>query len=233
MLNQLNKKLQEKANPSKAKLLQGFFKTGPGEYGEGDVFLGLTMGENRELSKEFKNLSFEDIQELLNTDIHEKRMIALLILIEQYRRADEDKKKEIFRFYLGNTKNINNWDLVDVTTPRIVGDYLLDRPREILYKLARSNNLWERRISILATFTFIRQGQFEDTLRISKILLGDSHDLMHKAVGWMLREVGKKDIEVLKSFLRDNYSKIPRTALRYAIERFPEDERKKWLRGEI
>ncbi len=238
-LKEFEKRLQEKANPSKAKIYQRFFKTGKGEYGEGDVFLGLTMGDNRDFAKEFRDLSLENIQKLLDSKIHEKRMIGLLILVDRFKKAskagNEKVRKEIFRFYLSNTKNINNWDLVDVTTPHIVGDYLIDKSksREILYELARSDSLWERRISVLATFSFIRQNEFEDALRINEILLGDKHDLMHKAVGWMLREVGKKDLSVLKEFLRENYNSLPRTTLRYAIERFEEGERKRWLRGDF
>lgn len=233
MLQKLNQTIQEHANPEKSKLLQGFFKTGPGQYGEGDIFLGITVPVQRQIAKQFSNLQLQEIQELLNTKIHEKRLIALLILIEQFKKADESEKEKIFNFYLDNTKNINNWDLVDLSAPNIVGDYLLNKPRDILYKLAQSNDLWEKRIAIISTFSFIRNNQFQDTIKISQLLLKDTHDLMHKAVGWMLREVGKRNLPLLEQFIKQHYSNLPRTTLRYAIERFEEDKRKRYLRGEI
>ena len=238
MLKQLEKVLKEKSNPSKANLLQRFFKTGRGEYGEGDIFLGIIVPEQRKIAKEFNDLTMKDIDELLNSNIHEQRMIGLFVLIKQYERVCKDKneelRKEIFNFYLKNAhkNNINNWDLVDLSAPNIVGNYLIDKDREILYELAKSSNLWEKRIAILSTAAFIRLGEFKDTLEISEILLRDLHDLIHKAVGWMLREVGKRDVHVLEGFLKKNYKKMPRTMLRYAIEKFPEIERKKWLNGE-
>ena len=239
MNKELEKRINDCADAEKAKILQRFFKTGGGEYGEGDVFLGLVVPKLRILAKEFSNLNINEIQELLDNKIHEKRMIGLFILIKHYEKAtreNNDKlKMEIFEFYLKNASknNINNWDLVDLSAPNIVGKYLIDKDREILYKLARSSNLWEKRIAILATFALIREGEFADCLEISEILLPDTHDLIHKAVGWMLREVGKRNEGELKSFLKRHYKNMPRTMLRYSIEKFPENVRKKYLKGEI
>jgi 3-methyladenine DNA glycosylase AlkD len=223
-LIQLKKELKKLADPRQAEILQGFFKTGKGKYGEGDIFLGIKVPEQRKVADKFEDLSLEDLEKLLDSKIHEHRMSALFILIKQYEKADEEYKKEIFNFYLKNTKNINNWDLVE-----IVGDYLLNKPRSILYKLAKLNNLWERRIAIISTWIFIRNNEFDDTLKIAKILLNDKHDLIHKAVGWMLREVGKRDQKVEEEFLKKYYLKMPRTMLRYAIERFSEKKRKFYL----
>lgn len=229
MLDKLKQDLQNCADEEQAKNLQRFFKTGKGEYGEGDIFLGLTVPSQRKIAKKYLDLNLNQIQELLNSEIHEHRQVALFILIEKYKKDAEN----IFDFYLRNSKRINNWDLVDVSCHKIVGDFLLERDKKILYELANSENVWERRIAIVSCFAFIRKNEFEDVLKISEILLNDEHDLIHKAVGWMLREVGKRDKEILKSFLRNNYENIPRTSLRYAIEKFEEGERKKWLRGEI
>ena len=228
-LQNLKKDLEKLRNPIKAKLLAGFFKTGKGEYGEGDVFLGITVPKQREVSKKYKDLDLDSIQELLKTNIHEFRLTALFILVAQYQKADDKKKKVIVDFYLKNTKNINNWDLVDLSSHKILGDYLLKRDKKILYKLAKSKNLWERRIAIITTAAFIKNDSFEDTLEISKILQSDSHDLIHKAVGWMLREVGKRDQKVEEDFLKKYYKSIPRTMLRYAIEKFDEKKRKFYL----
>jgi len=231
MLKKLEQTLKEHANPEKAKILQRFFKTGKGQYGEGDIFLGIVVPEQRRIAKEFKDLNITQLQTLLNSNVHEKRLIALLILIQKY-NSSEDKQK-LFNFYIKNAKQINNWDLVDLSAPNIVGNFLLDKPRAILYRLAVSNNLWEKRIAIISTFTFIREKQFKDTLKISKILLNDNHDLIHKAVGWMLRELGKRDQEVLEDFLKKHYHKMPRTMLRYSIERFEEEKRKRYLKGKM
>ena len=232
-LEKLELEIKKQENKEKAKLLQGFFKTGKGEYGEGDVFLGIVVPIQRKISQEFKNLEMSGIQKLLSSDIHEKRLIALFILIEQYKKAkkekDEEKKKRIFDFYLANTEQVNNWDLVDLSAPNIVGDYLMDKKREILYKLSKSKNLWERRISVLATFTFIRNNQFEDSIKLAEILLKDKHDLIQKAAGWMLREIGKRNQEVEEEFLRKHYKLMGRTMLRYAIEKFDEEKRKFYL----
>lgn len=229
MLDELRKDLDEKANPEKSELLQRFFKTGEGEYGEGDVFIGVTVPEVREIAKKYSHLSLLKIQELLKSKIHEERLCALLILVYKYNKYPEDA----FNFYLKNTKYINNWDLVDLTAHKIVGKFLFDKDKGLLYEFVRSENLWERRIAVVSTFAFINKEEFQDSLAIAELLLDDRHDLIHKAVGWMLREIGKKDVEVLRGFLREHYKKMPRTMLRYSIEKLPEDERKKWLKGKF
>lgn len=221
------------ANKKKAKILQGFFKTGPGQYGEGDIFLGITVPILRELAKECRETSINEAQKLLRSEIHEQRLLALFLLIQKFKDGDDMTKKKIYDLYLRNTAFINNWDLVDLSAPNIIGNYLADRPRLQLYDLAVSKSLWERRIAILATFAFIRLNDFADALKISSILLEDEHDLIQKAVGWMLREVGKRDLAREERFLRLYYTKMPRTMLRYAIERFPEGERLKYLKGII
>ncbi len=226
----LEKELQKFKNSQKANLLAGFFKTGKGEYGEGDVFLGLTVPQQRQIAKKHLNLTLEELQKLLSSKFHEYRLTALFILMARYKTADKIERKEIFKFYLKNTQNINNWDLVDLSAPNIVGDYLLDTDRVILYELARSKSLWEKRISILSTYAFIKNGQFDDTLKISEILLKDTHDLIHKAVGWMLREVGKRNQEAEEKFLQKHFRQMPRTMLRYAIERFSEEKGKFYLK---
>ena len=213
--------------------MQWFFKTGAGEYGEGDVFAGIKMPVQRKIAKEFKNLNYDDIKELLCSIIHEERMIGLLILQGKYENGDENEEEKVFKFYIRNRKGINNWDLVDISAPKIVGEHLLNRDKKLLYKFVHSKNLWERRIAILSTFTFIRAGNFETTFKISDILLDDDHDLIHKAVGWMLRETGKKDLSAEEKFLKPRYKKMPRTMLRYAIEKFPEVKRKKYLLSKI
>ncbi len=229
MLNLLLEDLQELKNPQKAKILQRFFKTGKGEYGEGDVFLGLTVPQEHQVAKKYADLTLLELQELLESKIHEYRMVALFILIEKFKKADEKEKEEICQFYLKNTTNINNWDLVDLSAPSIIGHWLLNRNRRILYRLAKSKNLWERRIAILATYTFIKNHQFYDTLEIAEVLLSDKHDLIHKAVGWMLREVGKRDHETLEQFLTKYSSQLPRVMLRYAIEKLPEEKKRLYL----
>jgi len=233
MLSQLKKDLKKAGNKKQAKLLQRFFKTGKGEYGEGDIFLGIKVPIQREISKKYCGLNLPKIQDLLNSKIHEHRLVALIILVNKYKKADEREKARIFNFYLKNTKKINNWDLVDTSAHKIVGDFLLDKKRKILYDLAESKNLWEKRISIISTFAFIDNHEFDDSLRISRILLKDEHDLIHKAVGWALREIGKKDQKVEEKFLKQYYKKMPRTMLRYAIERFEEKKRLRYLKGKI
>lgn len=226
----LEKELEKLKNPQKALLLGRFFKTGKGEYGEGDKFLGIVVPKLREVAKKYPDLSLNDLQILLNSKIHEYRMISLFILIAEYKKADEKKTQEIVNFYLKNAKNINNWDLVDLSAPNIIGMHLLDKDRKILYKLAKSENIWEKRIAILSTFQLIKHNQLEDSLIIAEILLLDKHDLIHKAVGWMLREIGKRDLKVEEKFL-DKYSKtMPRTTLRYAIEKFSEEKRQMYLK---
>ena len=229
MLTQIKKDLAQLRDPDRAKNLSWFFKTAKGQYGEGDIFLGILVPEQRKVAKKHIDLSLNDLQELLNSKIHEHRFTALLILISKYRKAGELVKEEIFHLILKNTENINNWDLVDLSAPRIIGDFLLNRERSILYKLAKSKSLWERRISILSTFTFIGNNDFEDALNISELLLHDEHDLIHKAVGWALREIGKRDQNLEERFLNKHYFRMPRTMLRYAIEKFDEEKRQKYL----
>ena len=225
MLSQLKNDLKNQANPEKAKIYQNFFKTGPGQYGEGDTFLGLTVPNTRKIAIKYSSLKLKDIEILLNSRSHEERLAALLILVQQFK----NNQKEIYNFYLKNSKKVNNWDLVDLTADKIVGPYLINKSKNILYKLAKSKNLWQRRIAIISTFHFIKNNQFEDTLKISELLLDDKHDLIHKAVGWMLRELGKKDQKTLELFLKKHHKKMSRTTLRYSIEKFPEDKRKLYL----
>lgn len=228
-MKKIAQEIKKYSDREKAKFLQRFFKTGKGEYGEGDIFLGINVPVQRKIAKQFSDLTLDNLQTLLNSKFHEERLIALLILIEKYKKSDD--KKEIFEFYLDNLKkgNINNWDLVDLSAPNIFGNYLLDKDRKILYELAKGD-LWEKRVAIVSCFSFIRNNEFNDSLKISEILLDDKHDLIHKAVGWMLREVGKRNKKVLNDFLDEHYLKMPRTMLRYSIEKFDEDERKKYLK---
>ncbi len=230
---EIQNKLLKLADKAKAKTLQGFFKTGPGQYGERDIFLGITVPVLRKVVKECGATSLPESLQLLRSAIHEERLLALLLLIHAYANAHDSLKKKIYNIYLKNTRYINNWDLVDLSAPNIVGNFLMDKNREPLYVLARSRGLWKKRIAILATFHFVRQNDFTDTLQISEILLNDAHDLIHKAVGWMLREVGKRDLQTEEKFLRQHCKKMPRTMLRYAIERFPETKRRKYLHGRI
>jgi 3-methyladenine DNA glycosylase AlkD len=228
-LDDLKRELKALGNPKKAKEQSRFFKTGKGEYGEGDKFLGITVPEQRKLAKTYVDLSLLDIENLLQSEIHENRLTALLILTYQFPKASVAEQSEIAAFYLQHTEWINNWDLVDVTCRPILGVYLLERDRDILYELVRSKSLWEQRITAITTMEFIKHGQFEDTLRVAVILLNHSHDLIHKAVGWALREVGKKDTQTLETFLDRYCTQMPRTMLRYAIERFDEPKRRAYL----
>lgn len=225
--------LKKLTNKEKAQTLQGFFKTGPGEYGEGDVFIGVKVPELRKLVKDYSDITLRDCGELLSSKIHEERLLALLMLIKKYGTGDDEMKTKIYQFYMGKTQFINNWDLVDLSAPHIVGTYLIQRSKKDLYSLVKSKNLWERRIAVIATFYFIKDNQFSDTLALSEKLLEDKEDLMQKAVGWMIREVGKRDLKTEEAFLKLHYNKMPRTMLRYAIEKFPEDKRQKYLKGEI
>ncbi|MDP4012351.1 MAG: DNA alkylation repair protein [Candidatus Nanoarchaeia archaeon] len=222
----LKKDLQGLSNPDKIKILSNFFKTGPGQYGENDKFLGITVPNQRKIAQKYANLNLKEIKTLLNSQIHEHRLTSLLILVHQYQNSPDT----IYKFYINNSKNINNWDLVDLTAPKIVGNYLLNKDKSVLYKLAKSKNLWERRIAIVATYEFIKNNKFNDTLKISEILLKDKHDLIHKAVGWMLREVGKKDQKTLENFLKKYHKTMPRTMLRYAIEKFEEKKKEVYMK---
>jgi 3-methyladenine DNA glycosylase AlkD len=225
------RRLRGLADPAVAAGAARFFKTGPGEYGEGDVFIGIKSPTLKAVAKEFKGLPLAEVECLLHSEIHEDRTLALAILVGQFTKGDDAIRKAIFDLYLANTRHINNWDLVDLSAPQIVGGYLENRSRKPLERLAKSASLWERRISIVATHWFIRHGDFADTLRIAEKLLKDKEDLIHKAVGWMLREVGKRDVAVLEDFLGRHCRTMPRTALRYAIERFPEAKRQKYMNG--
>ena len=230
MLNNLKKDLARFGNPKNAKILSGFFKTGRGQYGYGDVFLGVKVPETRIVAKKFNELNLKDLKKLLSSKIHEERLCALLILVEQYKKSDSKNKKVIVDFYLQNTQKVNNWDLVDLSADNILGNYLIDKDKSVLYELVKSQNLWERRISIVSTFAFIRNNKFDDTIKISEILLNDKHDLIQKAVGWMLREIGKRDKNVLIKFLNKNYKKMPRTMLRYAIERLDKKRKESYMK---
>jgi 3-methyladenine DNA glycosylase AlkD len=228
MLSQLKQELNSLSNPEKAKVLQRFFKTGPGQYGEGDIFLGITVPEVRKTAKSYIKIELKELKQLLSSKIHEERLAALEILVFKYESSEN--KQHFFEFFMKNIEFVNNWDLVDLTAPKIVGNFLLNRKRNLLFTLATSENLWERRIAIVATYEFIKNDEFQDTLKISEILLKDKHDLIHKAVGWMLRELGKKNQDSLEDFLKKHKKEMPRTMLRYAIEKFEEEKRKFYLR---
>jgi 3-methyladenine DNA glycosylase AlkD len=227
----VRKRLMALGDAESAVVLQRFFKTGPGEYGEGDRFIGVRVPVLRALAREMGGLSLQETVGLLHDPVHEARVLALLILVDQYAAADLRARAAIVQVYLANTAYINNWDLVDGSAPYIVGRHLEGRSRRVLHRLARSRSLWERRIAIVSTFYFIRQQDFAETIRIAELLLEDAHDLIHKAVGWMLREVGKRDLATLESFLDRHAAVMPRTMLRYAIERLPEKARRGYLKA--
>lgn len=233
MTLKLRKDLEKVSDSEKAKVVARYFKTGKGEYGEGDVFVGASVPECWIIARRYCEMPIRTVEILLRSKIHEERFIALMILVLQFNSGSLAEKEKIFKFYLANTKYVNNWDLVDTSADHIVGGYLKEIPNQvrndIFEELVRSKNIWERRIAIIATYEFIRNNNFEPTLQISENLLSDSHDLIHKAVGWMLREVGKRDKRVLEQFLRAHLLRIPRTTLRYAIERFPQSIRKSYL----
>lgn len=259
-LLELRRELKKLANREKTIILQGFFKTGQGEYGEGDIFLGITVPQSRKIAIKFRNLEFLDISQLLKSKVHEERLIAILILVNNFNTGDEKDQEKIYNFYLKNTKYVNNWDLVDLSADKIVGGYLFSRrgpaasfppasarsanahvravgipssgvTPSILINLAKSRNIWERRIAMIATYYFIKNGKFDDALKIAEILLLDKHDLIQKAVGWMLREVGKRNLQTEIKFLDKHYKKMPRTMLRYAIEKFSTDLRLSYMLG--
>ena len=212
---------------------QRFFKTGKGEYGEGDIFLGIRVPVVRRQVRKHQDEPLEQVVELLHSQYHEARLLALVMLVDRFQRGDAAMKLAVFDAYLANTAYINNWDLVDSSAHKIVGAYLIDQPRQLLYDLAVSDMLWERRISIIATFWFIKDGDLQDALALAEILVHDEHDLMHKAVGWVLREVGKKDLAAMETFLLKHYHTMPRTMLRYAIEKLPESRRQEYLQGTL
>lgn len=227
------KKLKSFATPERKKTNEWFFKTGKGEYSEHDKFIGIRTPQIRQVAKQyFKSLTFNEINELINHPIHEVRHCGLIILVNQYQIDNQDA---VFNYYIDNIHAVNNWDLVDTTAPQIVGDYLYQHQEKLplLFNYLHSSDLWERRIAIVATWTFIKHDEFAPTLKIAKLLLGDKHDLIHKAIGWMLREVYKKDANICKNFLRENYTQLPRTTLRYAIERMLESERLRYLKKEF
>jgi 3-methyladenine DNA glycosylase AlkD len=225
--------LKQMSDPDTARVMQGFMKTGPGQYGEGDVFIGIRAAPLRDLAREFENMPLDEVEKLLASEIHEARSLALLVLVRAFGRADGTARRAIHALYLRNTARVNSWDLVDVSAEHLVGAHLNDGKRGLLGRLARSKSLWERRIAIVATYHFIKKKEFADTLRIAGVLRDDREDLIHKAVGWMLREVGKRDCAVLEGFLAEHYSRMPRTMLRYAIERFAPERRQQYLRGEV
>ena len=227
---QLRRVLEAAGDPEKAAFHRRFFKTGPGEYGEGDRFRGIKVPVLRSLCREYQGLPASGVIALLRSPYHEDRLLALIILVRQFERGDADTKKRIYDLYLANTKYISNWDMVDCSAPTIVGAYLNERSRMPIHRLAKSKNLWERRIAALATCHFIRRGEFDDGLRVAKTLLNDHEDLIHKAVGWMLREIGSRDMAVEEKFLRLHCKTMPRTMLRYAIEKFPEAKRRRYLK---
>ncbi len=229
----IRRALRAKADPAQAKVLSKFFKTGKGQYGEGDMFLGIKVPVQREIAKAHCGCPLADISRLLDSKIHEERLTALLILTMRYEKADAAEKQEIYDLYIASAVRINNWDLVDLSAPQIVGAHLMNRDRSALKRLAASKNIWERRIAIVSTLHFIRNNDFSATLEIAEKLVSDSHDLIRKAVGWMLREVGKRDPAAERSFLDRHCRTMPRTMLRYAIEKFPEPLRQSYLRGDI
>jgi 3-methyladenine DNA glycosylase AlkD len=233
MIAAVQRELESLGDAARAANLQRFFKTGPGEYAAGDRFRGIRVPVLRGLAKKYQELSLAETANLLQSEFHEDRLLALFILIRHYYRGGQGVRDKIHRLYLENTRFVNNWDLVDASAPHLVGHYLEGRPKDLLTRLAASDNLWERRIAILATFSFIKQNDFDESLRIARVLLTDPEDLLHKAVGWMLREVQKRDNQVAEAFLQKHYRQMPRTMLRYAIERLPEARRQAYLKGTI
>ncbi|MFA5829887.1 MAG: DNA alkylation repair protein [Candidatus Gracilibacteria bacterium] len=244
-VQELKQEIMLHANPVKATLLQRFFKTGPGQYGEGDKFAGINVPIIRQIAQKYQDLTFDEIDVIIKSTIHEERLAALLILVAKYEKGQESVQKAVFDFYMMHLDYINNWDLVDLSADKIIGAYLFEhapifqvgirsfKPTELLEELADSKNMWHRRISVLATFYFIKKNQFVYAFQIATMLLKDKHDLIHKAVGWMLREIGKRSQEAEEYFLKLHYKKMPRTMLRYAIERFPEELRQAYLKGKI
>ncbi len=232
-VKEIKEKLQKLANKKRAAQSRRYFKTGPGEYGEGDIFVGIRVPELRKLSRAYRDIPLEATEILLNSPIHEERLLALLILVMKYAGSDAGEQKRIYTLYLKNTRFVNNWDLVDASAHYIVGPFLMDKNKRPLYRLAASKSIWDRRIAIMSTFHYIRQNIYSETLKIADTLISDQEDLIHKAVGWMLREIGKRDLQTEEKFLRPRYKAMPRTMLRYAIERFPAAKRQRYLKGTI
>jgi hypothetical protein len=228
-MTQINKtitqELQSLSNAEKREIFPKFFKAGKGQYGEGDHFLGVTVPNIRTIAKRHKEISLEEIRELLESEWHEVRLCALIIMVETSKKKDETLRQKLFDLYLSQTNHINNWDLVDLSCHHIVGEYLLDKSRDILYQLAQNRLLWDNRIAIVSTYAFIRKGQLEDTYALSELMMHHPHDLMHKAIGWMLREAGKRDSDRLYDYIMSHRADMPRTMLRYAIEKFSPIER--------
>ncbi len=234
-LESIKKELDSYADEEKSKNSARFFKTKKGEYGHGDKFVGITVPTQRKIAKKFyRDIPMNDVVSLLNNEMHEYRITALLLMVYKYENSsNEDEKTDIVRTYLDNLSRVNNWDLVDSSARKLLGPYLLNREKDLLYKFAESSDLWKQRIAVMTTFHFIKKGQYQDTLKLAEILLNHKHDLMHKAVGWMLREIGEMDYQVEYEFLRKQYKNMPRTMLRYAIEKFEEDVRQDFLKGKI
>lgn len=227
---QIEKELDALSTPEKKEFLPYFFKTGKGQYGEGDKFLGVVVPDTRKVAKKYKDIPYKEITKLLDSEYHECRLCGLLILVERFKKAKEADRKEIYEFYLSNTQCINNWDLVDLSAKDIVGEYLVDKDRSVLYQLAESPLLWDQRIAVISTYAFIRRNDHKDILALSEKFLDHKHDLMHKATGWMLREAGKRDKLVLTGFLDKHYKKMPRTMLRYSIEKLTPEERAHYMK---
>lgn len=231
MLESIRKDLERLSDKEYAARLQKYFKTGKGEYGQGDKFLGIRVPNVRKLAKKYQNISISQVSKLMKSSFHEERLFSLFVLVGLFKKANDEDRKKIYTLYLKNTKFINNWDLVDASAGRIVGAYLFTRDKKQIYALAKSKNLWKRRISIMSTSYFIIHNEFTDTMKIAEMLLNDKEDLIHKAVGWLLREIGKKDLELEESFLKKHYANMPRTILRYAIEKFPVEKRISYLKN--
>jgi 3-methyladenine DNA glycosylase AlkD len=231
-LAELHLTVKKNSDRSLSKFLQRFFKTGKGEYAEGDVFAGIKVPVSRKIAKQFKELSLKELSLLIKSKIHEERLIALFILVDKMKRAEGKEKGKIFNFYIKNLRYVNNWDLVDLSADKIIGDYLYDKERKLLFELSKGDH-WERRIAVMSTFNFIKKNDYNTTLKIVGLLLNDKEDLIHKAAGWMLREIGNRDIKREEEFLKMHYKNMPRTMLRYAIEKFPEKKRKSYLKGKI
>ena len=227
----IKKDLEGLSDPAKAEFFPRFFKTLPGDYAEGDVFVGVSVPNARAVARKYRDLPISQVNPLLHSGIHEHRLTALLILVDKFTKADPAGRAKIVRFYLVNLKHINNWDLVDLSADKILGAYLFDKGRTVLYELSDSGNLWSQRVSIMSTFFFIRNGQFDDTFRLAERMLNHTHDLIHKAVGWMLRETGKREKKAEERFLKKHYKVMPRTMLRYSIEKFSPEERARYLKG--